>query len=102
MNEEPNNEEGQIINEDKNIEKKLKLKMIFNEEELSRKARKEIAFIRKKIKAKKKELHKAKKQYNKIKKYYVKKGKKYESLDLKYKTKANKNIEIENYKFIVN
>ena len=41
-----NNEEEQIINKDKNIEKKLKLKMIFNEEELKRKVRKEIAFIR--------------------------------------------------------
>ena len=54
-NEEENNDEEQMINEDKNTEtKRLKLKMIFNEEELKKKARKEIAFIRKKIKAKKK------------------------------------------------
>ena len=52
-NEEENNDEEQMINEDKNTEtKRLKLKMIFNEEELKRKAKKEIAFIRKK-KAKK-------------------------------------------------
>ena len=35
--------------------------MIFNEEELKRKARKEIAFIRKKIRAKKKNFAKQKK-----------------------------------------
>ena len=50
-----------MINEDKNTEtKRLKLKMIFNEEELKKKARKEIAFIRKKIKAKKKNFIKPK------------------------------------------
>ena len=60
--------EEEIINENKNNEKKsLKLKMVFNKEELTKKARKEIAFIRKKIKAKKKELRKAKKNIIKLK-----------------------------------
>ena len=56
--------EEQIINEDKNnIEKKsLKLKMVFNEEELIKKTRKEITFIRKKIKANKKRTSKGKKK----------------------------------------
>jgi len=35
------------------------------------------------------------------KKYCDKKGNKCESLDLKFKSKANKNIELENYKFLV-
>ena len=81
MKEENNNEE-EIMNEEKNEENKtLKLKIVFHEEELIRKAKKEIAFIRKKIKAKRKEL--GKKEY----------------ISEKYRKKI---IEIENYKFRVN
>ena len=95
--------EEEIINENKNNEKKsLKLKMVFNKEELTKKARKEIAFIRKKIKAKKKELRKAKKEYNKVKNYCKKKGKVCESLNSKKNFKRLKNIELENYKFRIN
>ena len=76
--------------------------MVFNKEELTKKARKEIAFIGKKVKAKKKELRKAKKEYNKVKKYCKKKGKACESLNSKYNLKVNKNIELENYRFRIN
>ena len=76
MKEENNNEDEEIMNEEKNEENKtLKLKIVFHEEELIRKAKKEIAFIRKKIKAKRKELRKAKKEFNRAKKYCKKKGK---------------------------
>ena len=105
MNEEDNNEEEEIINgdEEKNEEEKtLKLKLVFHEKELIRKAKKEIAFIRKKIKAKRKELRRAKKEYNKVKKYCDKKGRTCESLGSKYNLKLKRNIEIENYKFRVN
>ena len=59
--------------DDKNNEtKNLKLKIVYNKNELIQKAKKEIAFIRKKIKEKKRELRKAKKDYNKAKKYFMK------------------------------
>ena len=103
MKEENNNEDEEIMNEEKNEENKtLKLKIVFHEEELIRKAKKEIAFIRKKIKAKRKELRKAKKEYNKAKKYCKKKGKTYGSFVTKNNIKTKKNIEIENYKFRIN
>ena len=54
--------------------KKLKLKIIYNKNELFQKAKKEIELIRKKIKEKKREIRKAQKEYNKAKKYSMKIG----------------------------
>ena len=88
---------------DKNDEtKKLKLKMIYNKNELIQKAKKEIAFIRKKIKAKKRELRIAKKEYNKAKKYSMKIRRKIEAVTDKESKKKIKNIELQNYNFRIN
>ncbi len=53
--------------------------MVFNKEELTKKARKEIAFIRKKIKAKKKNFERQKKNIIKLK-IIVKKKEKFANL----------------------
>jgi hypothetical protein len=79
--------------------KKLKLKIIYNKNELFQKAKKEIALIRKKIKEKKREIRKAQKEYNKAKKYSMKIGKKTEAVTDKESAKKIKNIELQNYNF---
>ena len=79
--------------------KKLKLKIIYNKNELFQKAKKEIALIRKKIKVKKREIRKAQKEYNKAKKYSMKIGKKTEAITDKESTKKLKNIGLQNYDF---
>ena len=79
--------------------KKLKLKIIYNKNELFQKAKKEIALIRKKIKEKKREIRKAQKEYNKAKKYSMKIGKKTEAVTDKESAKKIKNIELQNYDF---
>ena len=103
--------EDEDLNKDKKEEKEkdgqeekknLKLKIVFSKNELIKKAKKEIAFIRKKIKDKKKELRTAKKLYNKTKNYSKRAGKIFKSLIDKYKNKSSKNIQIENYKFRIN
>ena len=81
--------------------KKLKLKMIYNKNELIQKAKKEIALIRKKIKEKKREIRKNKKEYNKAKKYFVRIGKNIQAVTDKEAAKKIKNIELQNYNFRV-
>ena len=89
--------------DDKNNEtKNLKLKIVYNKNELIQKAKKEIAFIRKKIKEKKRELRKAKKEYNKAKKYSMKIGREIEAVTDKESKKKIKNIELQNYIFRIN
>ena len=66
-----------------------------------KKAKKEIALIRKKIKTKKKELRKTNKVYIKAKRYSKRKGKVIESLTISRKAKTKRNIELENYRFKV-
>lgn len=96
-------EEEEECEDDKNNRaKKLKLKIVYNKNDLIQKAKKEIAFIRKKIKAKKRELRKAKKEYNKTKKYSMKIGRKIEAVTDKESKKKIKNIELQNYNFRVN
>ena len=96
-------EEDEECEDDKNNKaKKLKLKIVYNKNDLIQKAKKEIAFIRKKIKAKKRELRKAKKEYNKTKKYSMKIGRKIEAVTYKESKKKIKNIELQNYNFRVN
>jgi len=58
----------------------LKLKIVYNKNELIQKAKKEIALIRKKIKEKKRELRKSKREYNKAKKYSLKIGRNIEAV----------------------
>ena len=60
--------------EDDGNKQKLKLKLIYNKIELIKKAKKEIALIRKKWKGKKRRTQKSKKTYNKVKRYSDKKG----------------------------
>ena len=81
--------------------KKLKLKMIYNKNELIQKAKKEIALIRKKINEKKREIRKNKKEYNKAKKYSVRIGKNIQAVTDKEAAKKLKNIELQNYNFRV-
>ena len=89
--------------DDKNNEtKNLKLKIVYDKNELIQKAKKEIAFIRKKIKEKKRELRKAKKEYNKAKKYSMKIGREIEAVTDKESKKKIKNIELQNYIFRIN
>ena len=104
MEKEDEKEEEEINNGNDLVDEQhnLKLKLIFSKNELIKKAKKEIAIIRKKIKAKKKELRKAKKAHNKAKKYSEKKGKIFESFKDTLKSKNERNIELENYKFKVN
>ena len=70
----------------------LKLKLVYSKNELIKKAKIEIAIIRKK--RKKIELRKAKK-------YSEKKGKIFESVENTLLAKNARNIELENYKFKV-
>ena len=104
MEKEEKNEEKMDDEKDKEDEKKqkLKLKLVYSKIELTKKAKKEIAYIRKKIKAKKKELKKVKKAYNKAKRYSEKKGIKTEKAKDTSNAKKIRNIELENYKFKVN
>ena len=60
--------------EEKNESKTLKLRIVYNKNDLIKKAKKEIAFIRKKIREKKKELRKAKKEFNKANRYSKKRS----------------------------
>ena len=103
MTQEEENEEK--IDEEKDNENdkrpNLKLKLVYSQKELIKKAKKEIALIRKKIKAKKKELSKTNKVYIKAKRYSKRKGKVIESLTNSLKTKTMRNIELENYRFKV-
>ena len=105
-NEQKNEEKMEKIDEEKRNEEEekqnLKLKLIYNKIELTKKAKKEIAYIRKKIKAKKRDLRKAEKAYNKAKRYSLKKRKIFESMKDTLKSKTKRNIELENYKFKVN
>ena len=98
-------EEKEVKEEKEDFEdgesKKLKLKMIYNKNELIQKAKKEIALIRKKIKEKKREIRKNKKEYNKAKKYSVRIGKNIQAVKDKGAAKKIKNIELQNYNFRV-
>ena len=78
------------------------MKLVYSKIELTKKAKKEIAYIRKKKKEKKKELRKAEKAYNKVKRYSEKKGKIFQSVKDSLKSRNKRNIELENYKFKVN
>ena len=80
----------------------LKLKLVYNKNELLKKARKEIALIRKKIKEKKREIRKTQKEYNKVKKYSIKIGRNIEAVTDKETKKRIKNIELQNYYFRIN
>ena len=105
--EENEEKEKEIINIDENASennesKKLKLKIVYNKNELIQKAKKEIALIRKKIKEKKRELRKSKREYNKAKKYSLKIGRNIEAVTDKESAKKIKNIELQNYNFRVN
>ena len=88
--------------DEKDESKALKLKMVYNKNDLIKKPKKEIAFIRKKIMDKKKEFRKAKKEFNKANRYSKKTGKVFGSLIKKDEYKFKKNIEVENLKFRVN
>ena len=76
--------------------------MVYNKNDLIKKAKKEIAFIRKKIRDKKRELRKAKKEFNKANRYSKKTGKIFDALAEKKENRFKKNIEVENLKFRVN
>ena len=64
--------------------------MVYNKNDLIKKAKKEIAFIRKKIRDKKRELRKAKKEFNKANRYSKKTGKIFNSLTKKKKIDLKK------------
>ena len=93
--------DGEKDNEEEK-KQNLKLKLIYNKIELTKKAKKEVAYIRKKIKAKKRDLRKAEKAYNKAKRYSLKKRKIFEIMKDTLNSKTKRNIELENYKFKVN
>ena len=82
-----------------NDSKKLKLKIIYNKNELLQKAKKEIALIRKKIKEKKREIRRTQKEYNKAKKYSAKIGKNIQAITDKESSKKIKDIQLQNYIF---
>ena len=80
----------------------LKIKLVYNKNDLLKKAKKEIALIRKKIKEKRREIRQTQKEYKKAKKYSQRRGRNIEAVTNKESKKRIKNIELQNYIFRIN
>ena len=93
-------DEGEISDYDES--KLLKLKLVYNKNDLLKKAKKEIALIRKKIKEKRREIRQTQKEYKKAKKYSQRRGRNIEAVTNKESKKRIKNIELQNYIFRIN